>query len=301
MMPHIYIIILNRNGYKDTIECLESLKNNTYDLIDIVLVDNFSTNDSLSRINDFLSWCDQSFQNKVSIIQNDQNYWFAEWNNIAIKKILDDSTISDGDIICLLNNDTTVDNKYFEECIKKYQTIGGKVWFRWARIKKYGTEHDQIKKFSKYQEISPVDWLSGACLFGTKKVFQDVGMFDITYYLYYEDTDLCHRALKYWYQNRYIPTESSVYHKINASSNKIKYKAIYYKIRNAVLFRRRNWRKKSPTLIWKRILVVLSQNRDYLLTLNLFKIIFFIGKWISHGILLAIKNPQVSFFSTTNE
>ena len=48
--PHVSIIILNWNGWKDTIECLESVLKNNYPNFHIILVDNFSENDSVQKI-----------------------------------------------------------------------------------------------------------------------------------------------------------------------------------------------------------------------------------------------------------
>lgn len=49
-LPSVFIIIVNYNGWKDTIECLESLQNVTYPNYRIIVVDNNSTNSSLEYI-----------------------------------------------------------------------------------------------------------------------------------------------------------------------------------------------------------------------------------------------------------
>ena len=49
-MEKVYIIIVNYNGWQDTVECLESILKLNYKNYQIILVDNASTNDSLSRI-----------------------------------------------------------------------------------------------------------------------------------------------------------------------------------------------------------------------------------------------------------
>src|SRR5665647_338684 len=48
--PKVFIIILNWNGWEDTIECLESLYNISYPNYDVIIVDNDSQDDSLARI-----------------------------------------------------------------------------------------------------------------------------------------------------------------------------------------------------------------------------------------------------------
>jgi len=48
--PKIAIIILNWNGWKDTIECLESVFRNTYPNYQVIVVDNGSSDDSMENI-----------------------------------------------------------------------------------------------------------------------------------------------------------------------------------------------------------------------------------------------------------
>ena len=55
MPPHVTIILLNWNGWKDTLECLESIYQINYPSFSVVLVDNNSTDDSLEKIRDFCS------------------------------------------------------------------------------------------------------------------------------------------------------------------------------------------------------------------------------------------------------
>ena len=49
-MPRISIIILNWNGWKDSIECLESVYQITYPNYDVIVVDNGSENESVEKI-----------------------------------------------------------------------------------------------------------------------------------------------------------------------------------------------------------------------------------------------------------
>lgn len=55
MPPHVTIILLNWNGWKDTVECLESVYRISYPSFSVVLVDNNSTDGSLDKIRDFCS------------------------------------------------------------------------------------------------------------------------------------------------------------------------------------------------------------------------------------------------------
>jgi len=51
--PSVSIIILNWNGWLDTVECLESIYNLNYSNYQVIVVDNNSSDDSIQKINDY--------------------------------------------------------------------------------------------------------------------------------------------------------------------------------------------------------------------------------------------------------
>lgn len=104
----VSIVTINYNGKKDTIECIESLqklKHKDFDL-DIVVVDNASTDDSISELRHKFS--------SIMMLQNHENLGFSEGNNVGIKYSLQ----RNADFIWLLNNDTTVSDGSLELLIK---------------------------------------------------------------------------------------------------------------------------------------------------------------------------------------
>ena len=122
--PRVAVIILNWNGWKDTIECLESIYNINYPNYDVILVDNASTDNSILKIKDYcngqlkveskylsyqtknkpiklLEFTEEdinnlnsekytdliknSYSNKIlNLIKNQDNYGFAKGNNMGI-------------------------------------------------------------------------------------------------------------------------------------------------------------------------------------------------------------------------
>lgn len=61
------------------------------------------------------------------------------------------------------------------------------------------------------------DWVSGGCMFVRKDVLQTCGIFDEHFFLYFEETDLCHRALRHGFQTWYLP-EAVIMHWAGAST-----------------------------------------------------------------------------------
>ncbi|WP_333582530.1 glycosyltransferase family 2 protein [Methanoculleus bourgensis] len=156
-MPRASIIILNWNGWTDTIECLESLYQINYPNYDVIVVDNGSKDGSIKKMIDF---CDGKIEVKsnilrtqyetekvlpitydedeldlsderisvinelpsdkrVIIIMNRDNYGFAKGNNIGIKYALN---ILKSDYILLLNNDTVVDSNFLNKLIESAES-----------------------------------------------------------------------------------------------------------------------------------------------------------------------------------
>ncbi len=146
--PKVAIIILNWNGWEDTIECLESLYQSNYLNYNVILVDNGSDDESIRRIKEYCEGktkveskffkydstnkpieiielrrrdietdnliTDKDFLNNVNsktltLILNEENLGFAKGNNVGIKYALKYNF----DYIMLLNNDTVVSQKSF--------------------------------------------------------------------------------------------------------------------------------------------------------------------------------------------
>lgn len=135
--PLVSIILLNWNGYEDTLEALESLYQIDYPNYNVIVADNNSTNDSVEKIKEYalgksrveteytkyvenkpinltvlnegeyyqVDNTSNDNQKKLLLIKNKENYGFAKGNNIAI-----DYTIKydKPEYILLLNNDTIV-------------------------------------------------------------------------------------------------------------------------------------------------------------------------------------------------
>lgn len=152
-IPRVSIIILNWNGWKDTIDCLDSVYQITYPNYDVIVVDNNSENESINKIKDYtqgkfdininsnkysgenkkLKYIEYSRKEveagggreneilnfppwrKLIIIINEKNYGFAEGNNIAIKYAL--NTLNT-DYVLLLNNDTIVQKDFLDKMIE---------------------------------------------------------------------------------------------------------------------------------------------------------------------------------------
>jgi len=165
--PRVSIVVLNWNGWEDTIECLESLFQINYPNFDVILVDNASEDDSLEKIraycsgdlkvesgffqynpdnkpinliecNEKLDNAECQLKNKISdsnqiiLIKNSENIGFPGGNNTGIKFVL---KFFNPDYILLLNNDTVVEENFLGELVKNGESredvgiLGPKIYF----------------------------------------------------------------------------------------------------------------------------------------------------------------------------
>jgi hypothetical protein len=149
-LPEVDIVILNWNGWPDTIECLASLNEIDYSNTRIIIVDNNSSDDSVKEIMKYaeeklkvgapslidlekrppltVSSSRREIENdrkrqvsnhrtaeRFLIIENKENLGFAEGNNVAIRYALKNYC---ADYILLLNNDVVVDRDFLKELVR---------------------------------------------------------------------------------------------------------------------------------------------------------------------------------------
>jgi GT2 family glycosyltransferase len=94
--PQLATIIVNWNAWEDTLACLESLARTDYPDLDVIVVDNGSTDDSIARL--------QGSPVEFTLIEAGENLGFAGGNNLGIRRALDHGA----KLVWLLNNDTVV-------------------------------------------------------------------------------------------------------------------------------------------------------------------------------------------------
>jgi len=92
--PQVCCVVLNWNGWADTLECLSALKECRYPSLTIIVVDNGSTDDSAARI--------KSAHPDILVLESGSNLGFSGGNNIGIRHAL----ATGANYVWLLNNDT---------------------------------------------------------------------------------------------------------------------------------------------------------------------------------------------------
>lgn len=244
-MGKVSVVIVNYNGLIHNEDCINSILKSSYKNIEVIIVDNNSTDESIKKIREI-------FKEKVKIIINHNNSGFAGGTNIGIKYAIKNGA----EYILLLNNDTIIDSKMIEIMVKssnKKSVISPKIyyfsnkdiiWSAGGEIKwnkgytiQYGMNDIDIGQFNQRKAIS---FATGCCMLIPKEIINKVGLLPEDYFLYFEDTEYCVKIKKLGYQIIYEP-KAFMYHKVSATTggeDNINY--VYYFSRNRLFFNKRN-------------------------------------------------------------
>lgn len=275
-LQQLSIVIVNFRTPKFVIDCLTTLLPEL-DSVDarVVIVDNHSADDSAEKIQTWLTQYDVT--GKVLFVQSEHNAGFAGGNNIGIKScnarhyllLNSDTLIRPGAIHIILDTamrypeaglisprlewpDGTGQESCFRflmpfsELIAASQT--GVVAWLFSRY---------IVALPVQTQIARPQWTSFACVLVRDEVFQQVGLLDDGYFMYFEDAEFCHRARKAGWKIVHNP-EARVVHLRGGSSpvkqqTKLKKRVpkYYYESRTRYFYQTCGWLGlTSANLLW---------------------------------------------------
>ena len=250
--PLVSIVIVNRNGVSYLRECLRSVVTLAYPRVQVVLVDNASTDGSVSRVL-------AEFPN-VKVVTSGRNLGYAGGNNLGLE-------FAGGHYVLFLNNDTVIEHNAVTRLVeiaaederigvlgcKIYSSEGpmlqhaGGVLFPWGVSRLVGCGEMDTGQFD---EMRDVDWVSGAALMVRRCVVDLLGHLETHFGLYNEDTDLCFRARKADFRVVYVP-RAVVHHRGSITADAVldepgKY---YWRQRSRIAFTLKNF-GLSGCLAW---------------------------------------------------
>jgi len=214
----VCIILVNWNGWRDTVRCLESCAELDHARHEVTVVDNGSTDDSVTRLRERFP--------DLRLIETGANLGFAGGNNVG----LHDAIARDAAYVWLLNNDTVVDPTALTalvQVMRSDSSVGlaaSKVYYRdrphtlwyaggsfspiWGWTLHRGA--DEIDT-GRYDEVADVDFATGCSLLVRADTLAAIGPLDEDYFLYWEDVDWSTRARRAGWRVVYAPA-SRVWH-----------------------------------------------------------------------------------------
>ena len=225
MQKKLAIVIINWNSFDLTSDTLVSLSSTSYKNYDIIVVDNFSTDNSAAQLEkDFPS---------IILLKSDENKGFTGGNNLGF-----DYAINEGyEYVMMLNNDVAVEPDFLEPLVVKLdmdEKIGGVqplIYFYHDRelIWNAGSRYNAIfgipyilgyyrkdKGQLQRKKQKSIDWITGCAFMIRTEVLKKVGVLKQDFFIYYEDVDLSFRIKEAGYALAY-EASSVVYHKTGMS------------------------------------------------------------------------------------
>jgi len=246
--PKVFIVVLNYNGGKLIESCLESLKKVDYSNLYTLIVDNNSSDDSVTMIEKKFS--------ELKIIKNKKNSGFAGGNNIGINFALKNGA----DYVLLLNQDTEVEADFLKELVKEgekddktgllspliFWKRTKQIWFSGGRISWWS-----MKNFHEFDllkgDSSETAFLTGCSLLIKRAVLEKIGLLDDIFFLYWEDVDYSVRAKKAGFKIKVVP-RSVIYH--FEASNEMNKNKVYWLVLSGLIFFKKNTPWFLKTWIW---------------------------------------------------
>lgn len=242
--PLVSVIVLNYNCRGFLGSCLSSLLNTEYPRYELILVDNGSTDGSLS-------FALQEFSSKgVQVKALSRNYGYAKGNNFGAKE-------AKGDYLIFLNPDTEVDPSWIRHLIREFEADfsigiaqprllqGDRVHFDSAGcfINPYGLVTSRAygeKDRGQYSSVTEISYAKGAALAIRRDLWKELGGFDPIFFTYYEETDLCWRARNVGYKVVYVP-KAIVYHVGGGILKRVLYHTKFHEARGRLILLIKNY------------------------------------------------------------
>jgi len=252
--PSVLIVVLNWMKYEDTINCVQSLQQLSYENFTLFIVDNASQNESVEKLKTI-------FPNEI-IEKSPQNDGYAAGNKIGTDYALKHNF----DLVWILNNDCTVRPESLSELVKSYQRYGDALYSNTTLMSEnpdiihYAGTYEideplQPDKYPTYDKLKGKlleDYIEGledkpARIYGHSmlipvNVIRKYGFMDTAYFMFCEETDYTLTLQKKGIPSRYV-AKAIVTHISTSTfklSPKMKYIGMYYGVRNRTYMDKRH-------------------------------------------------------------
>ena len=243
--PLVVVVIANWNLRKDLLECLGSLYETEYPNMRVIVVDNNSSDDSVEAV--------ARAYPQTQLITRSDNGGYAVALNDGIRA----GAVFDPDFFLILNNDTLVPPDTLRKLVdvllsdpraaiaapkiiyhdhpERIFSLGDHI-YPWLPLPvRVGRKAYDRPAYSKTQEY---DYLFGCALLMRTESLKQVGLFDTSFFMYYEDADICRRMRDSGWKNIRVGS-AVISHKASMSSKQVPNQMVYLRARNRSWFYRR--------------------------------------------------------------
>jgi GT2 family glycosyltransferase len=216
--PRVCVLILNRDRRDDTLACLASLRQSPYPNLELVLLDNASSDGTAAAV--------RAAYRDVYVIETGGNLGYAGGNNVGLEWARQQGA----DYVLLLNEDTIVDPAFLGYLVDAaearpqlaflgplvyhhdepdvIQSAGGFIAPDWRTYHRGQNERD----CGQYAVPFEADWVTGCSIFMRMSVVERIGVLDPEFFIYSEEVDWCVRARRAGFSGLVVPA-ARIWHK----------------------------------------------------------------------------------------
>jgi len=228
-MEKIGLVTITYNSADVIRGFLESTFSQTFQNFIIYIIDNNSQDNTIEILK-------ENTDSRIELVKNKENVGVAKANNQGIELALKDNCTQ----VLIINNDVEFEKQLFEKMLQiqkdkncslvvpkmMYFDTPDYIWYAGSSfIKKKGflPIHKGIKQkdSSQFDGVYPVEYAPTCCLLVKKEVFQDVGMMDEKYFVYFDDTDFSYRVLKDGRHKLFYFSDTKFYHKVGSLTKSV--------------------------------------------------------------------------------
>ena len=243
----VTIILLNYNGWRDTIKCLESLLKQTTQDWRAVVADNGSQDESMEQLKRWIAA--HQAEKQICLLPLETNYGFAKGNNLTIEA----AQKQQSDYYWILNNDTIVESDCLERLVRYMDThpditavtpairlydrpdylwnAGGRLVFGGRRY--YGASQPAAC-FEGKQEL-PITFITGCALLVRRELIEKEPLFTERFFFGEEDFNFSLRMKQAGKKMMCLP-DAIIYHKVGAAQAKIiSYNKLFIYLLNRII------------------------------------------------------------------
>ena len=249
-LPLVSVIILNYNGLSFLPRCLETLRSSSYAPLELIVVDNCSTDGSVAYLRDH--------HPDIIVHVTAGNLGYSGAYNEAIP-------LARGEVIVLLNFDVEVEPDWLNQAVAilladrnvvalqpKLRSLQKRNLFEYSGrtgglLDRYGYPLVRGRVFDtieedrgQYEDSIPVHWATGAAFIVRKSAYLEAGGLDNSFFLHMEELDLCWRFWLMGYEVKVAP-HGVVYHYAGAALSAERFHKMYYNHRNGLVMMLKNY------------------------------------------------------------
>lgn len=232
-------IVVNYDGFDDTLRCVESLLDSAYEQHVVVVVDNASPAGDAVRLSAALG-------DRVEVIAASTNLGYGGGANLGLRRALERGAA----YAWVLNNDTVVDGACIGRLVQAMKSnpefgilspqisapVGPEapdgIWFAGGRVLLGRAETRHSFGRVEGDEMAETGYVTGCAMFIRCASLDSVGLFREPLFLYWEDVDLSLRARQAGWNLGVVPN-ALIHHAVHGSV--VSKTLEFYHFRNALI------------------------------------------------------------------